>query len=149
MRKPVDIRQTWQEIPKFDSIKLREKTVNGQRILTEHVNKKRRVVLDDQTRKCIKLASLKIITSNAFEVLIITIQKEIEANLDNPDINKIIAYYLYLVDYILNFRIRITSENSLFLKDGVLSNISKISDISQVLPAITVESFEWTFSLLF
>ncbi|CAB4446054.1 unnamed protein product [Rhizophagus irregularis] len=147
--KPVDIRQTWQEIPKFDSIELREKTVNGQRILTEHVNKKRRVVLDDQTRKCIKLASLKIITSNAFEVLIITIQKEIEANLDNPDINKIIAYYLYLVDYILNFRIRITSENSLFLKDGVLSNISKISDISQVLPAITVESFEWTFSLLF
>ncbi|CAB4385828.1 unnamed protein product [Rhizophagus irregularis] len=147
--KPVDIRQTWQEIPKFDSIELREKTVNGQMILTEHVNKKRRVVLDDQTRKCIKLASLKIITSNAFEVLIITIQKEIEANLDNPDINKIIAYYLYLVDYILNFRIRITSENSLFLKDGVLSNISKISDISQVLPAITVESFEWTFSLLF
>ncbi|PKY41117.1 hypothetical protein RhiirA4_498323 [Rhizophagus irregularis] len=146
---PVDIRQTWQEIPRSDSIGLREKTENGQKILTEHVNKKRRVVLNDQTRKCMKLASLKIITSNAFEVLIITIQREIKANLDNPDINKIIAYYLYLVDYILNFRIRITSENSLFLKDGVLSNISKISDISQVLPAITVESFEWTFSLLF
>ncbi|GES85231.1 timeless-domain-containing protein [Rhizophagus clarus] len=145
----IHIRQTWQEVPRLDSIGLREKVENGQENLTEHVNKKRRVVLDDQTRKCMKLISLKIITSSAFEVLISTIQKEIKAKLDNPNINKIIVYYLYLVDYILNFRIRLTSESSLYLKDEVLlSSINKISDISQVLPAITVESFEWTFSLL-
>ncbi|CAG8474296.1 4811_t:CDS:2 [Funneliformis caledonium] len=144
--KPVDIRQAWEGIPKFG---LREKVDNEQRILAEPVNKKKRIALDDPIRKCIKLTSLKIIKSSAFEVLISTIQKEMNAKIDKHDINKHISHYLYLVDYTLKFRIRLVSESSSSLKDEVLlSSVNEISDISHVRPAVTIETFEWMFSLL-
>ncbi|CAI2188007.1 8050_t:CDS:2, partial [Funneliformis geosporum] len=148
--KPVDIRQAWEGIPKFDLMGLRGKVDNEHEILAETVNKRKRIVLDDQIRKCIKLTSLKIIKSSAFEVLINTIQKEINAKIDKHDINKHISHYLYLVDYTLKFRIRLISESSSSsLKDEVLlSSVNEISDVSQVRPAVTIETFEWMFSLL-